>query len=1003
MKNCLRKSFSAVVQMTALVSSLSAADIAPVVVTDRGPNETIWSRTDESGHGRSYVERGTGLNFWNGKEWAPSRDEIVILPSGFGVATQAQHMVMLAPNANTAGAVNYLTHQSKRLRSHVLGMAYECRLTGRGVMIGSIKDSTGVLVADNQVLYPDAFDTEGGFRADLRYTFTKSSLEQDVILVEQPPHPSIYGILPENCVISVFSEFVEAPEPEKETSVLKQEEDPALRHVMVEPDVTDEKLMFGLAHIGQGAGFRLGGAPEEHSVQIAKSWEIRDGRQLLIEKIEYSAIEDELQRLGRAAAVRQKKKPVFALRRKEGNGTPFRGLSNWASFLPARPPKAHAGRQRIATKRMARAEPPKKGFVLDYVTVINETNYTFRGDTTYYFSSTVQLYGTTVIEGGAVFKYPPAVTVQFNLNGGLDCRTSAWRPLTITARDDNTVGETISSSTGAPSGWYGLYPLACRSTAAPYDLHDIRIRHTSYGFVFFGARATVSHAQVGNVLRAVAFQSPGILDYRNILFYDASTAFLGQGLSANVTSRVEHATIHRVDTFVSSTNYAMSLTNCLLAAVTNNVRYTGSNNETNLSDSGIFQTVASGARYLSNGSLYRNSGTTNITPSLLKDLRQRTTYPPTLLASDFTASTVLFPQAMRDTDIPDLGYHYDCLDFYLSGLTIKSNATVIVTNGACVGIDFSAGTFGLKLDQGGTLISEGTPLALNRFVRTHAVQELASQAAGSNGVPTFADAHPATTTLTARLRFTDLPMLAGDYYHLKQSPSNGAIAELMFRDSEIRGGYLSLSPSNTSQTIAWTNSLFERVGIDVSPSAAMTLNAWNNLHYEGWLNLQPITGSSWTFKDSLFDATAITQNVVSVTHDYNGYRTNANRLTPNGANDIVTNAVYETGALGRWYLPTNSPFLDVGSRLASAAGLYHYTSITNSVKETNSTVNIGYHYVALNGSGQPVDSDGDGVADYIEDANGNGTADIGEADWQSFNSPNGLAGSPALTVFTPLR
>jgi len=52
-------------------------------------------------------------------------------------------------------------------------------------------------------------------------------------------------------------------------------------------------------------------------------------------------------------------------------------------------------------------------------------------------------------------------------------------------------------------------------------------------------------------------------------------------------------------------------------------------------------------------------------------------------------------------------------------------------------------------------------------------------------------------------------------------------------------------------------------------------------------------------------------------------------------------------------------------------------------KETNSVVDIGYHYVAVNSAGQPIDTDGDGTADYAEDGNGNGVVDSGETDWQS--------------------
>jgi len=48
------------------------------------------------------------------------------------------------------------------------------------------------------------------------------------------------------------------------------------------------------------------------------------------------------------------------------------------------------------------------------------------------------------------------------------------------------------------------------------------------------------------------------------------------------------------------------------------------------------------------------------------------------------------------------------------------------------------------------------------------------------------------------------------------------------------------------------------------------------------------------------------------------------------------------------------------------------------VKETNSVVDIGFHYVALDASGKPLDGDGDGLPDYFEDRNGNGTYDTGD-------------------------
>src|SRR5947208_533820 len=105
----------------------------------------------------------------------------------------------------------------------------------------------------------------------------------------------------------------------------------------------------------------------------------------------------------------------------------------------------------------------------------------------------------------------------------------------------------------------------------------------------------------------------------------------------------------------------------------------------------VFQTVGAGYHYLAANSGYRNSGTTNITPALATDLKQRTTYPPVVLTNDFTASTTLAPQAQRDADTPDLGYHYDPLDYCWTTLNL-TNATLTLTNGVAIGIYGEVGT-----------------------------------------------------------------------------------------------------------------------------------------------------------------------------------------------------------------------------------------------------------------------------------------------------------------------
>jgi len=211
-------------------------------------------------------------------------------------------------------------------------------------------------------------------------------------------------------------------------------------------------------------------------------------------------------------------------------------------------------------------------------------------------------------------------------------------------------------------------------------------------------------------------------------------------------------------------------------------------------------------------------GTTNISPALLARLSQKTTSPPLVLTKNFTTTTTLAPIVPRDDDgLPDLGWHYDVIDYALSGLTL-TNATLTLTNGVAVAVFGAKGT---TLQNGAKFISGGDPIHLNRLTRYDTVQEQANTNWTSTSATwSLLDMTSSPAALPeVRLRFTDLSVLANSgpkrsviYVNAYYLPST-----LEFTDCRLRGGWIYLLPyyyDGRSRTAAVTNNLVERTTID---------------------------------------------------------------------------------------------------------------------------------------------------------------------------------------------
>ncbi len=230
--------------------------------------------------------------------------------------------------------------------------------------------------------------------------------------------------------------------------------------------------------------------------------------------------------------------------------------------------------------------------------------------------------------------------------------------------------------------------------------------------------------------------------------------------------------------------------------------------------------------------------------------------------------------------------------------------------------------------------------------------------------------------------------------------------------------------------IALTNNLFERVNFWVTPSDTnpdpdgppdpdvdMRVSAYNNLFWGGSILIGPAPTSqgNWAFMDNLFDQMPITQDTGQpLDYDHNAYWPvsppvpyTSSTLEPSttgtvsGASDIVLTSApaYQPGPFGNYYLPTSSPLYNAGSRSPADAGFFHYTTRLDQVKEGSEAsghmANIGLHYIAAVDASTPVpvDTDGDGIPDYVENWHGDGNYSIHtdtETDWQNQYTAAGI-------------
>ena len=815
-------------------------------------------------------------------------------------------------------------------------------------------------------------------------------------------------------------------------------------------------------------------------VRVGKQWLEVDGRRFLVEEVPVDAVAEELESLPQTTTPIAKAKPV--------------STAQLISSLPVLPEQGQQADSRSKPMQLASVGAvslPGSALVLDYV-VLNgtQTGIVFKGDTTYHITGIVYLGGTNIIEGGTVIKFSETDDAGiWALTHPVICKTGPYRPAILTSENDDTVGEVIwEKSTGVPTPNGGPRCnsfLVTRSTTLEY----LRVKYACQG-VFFcdpsGAQE-IRHCQFLDCESGVN-SAGGDLFVRNTLFARCAMAIRfpevsGGGPYIEFRLYASHLTVDggclvQYPDYAMPENISLFVNNCIFANVTRlagtygnfdveteadwvDISHNGFYNSVEFGENRILEIQwpfaptcftdefgneyiyianGQGAYYLREGSVFVDAGTPNIDPVLKKELARMTTVVPELFFEDVNSSMTLSPTPIRDTDKPDLGYHYPAVDYVVNGATVN-NATLSIDQGTALAYVGTWCEWGVRLNPGGRLIVNGVPTNRVVFAPLEAVQEglpsdiswLSDYFKAWGPLFTFKgialwhysdDPEPSsycnliTPFPEAKLRYTDLTTVAGGlnvhfgniYYF--QDPTYCLVANLELDGCNLQGGaFLYDDGGPEGRTLTLRNTIFERTRIQCVdtgffywafglPEFGSRITAVNNLFYHCAIGLCPVTGGDWSFTDNIFDNVRFIEvdgyvynGPVGINH-HNAYVNMTDRLSPTAPTSTDPNLAslsYQTGPLGQFYLPTTATALiDKGSRLAADAGLYHFTSFTSNVKEGNEMpspkqVNIGPHYLAL-AAGKPVDSNNDGVADFLADRNGNGIEDADEMPWLSPNS-----------------
>ena len=435
----------------------------------RDDHTKVWQLTSER-DGFTFPtylhEKGDNLHYNAGSSFSPVwRDTVeTLVPAKGGrgwEVRKGRHKVFLPEVLGENDPVTYEV-EGETLETALVEIGYWDSKSKRWETLGTIKRVKGE--AKNNILtFSDAFD---GIQADLLYIYTKSSLEQDVILKECPPDPKEFGLDPETTSLVVLSKLSNLEQYLYGERTLKIKGETFAPDRITEIPFTTAPLEF----------YRRGYGDDAPVHEFARG-------------IVYDSGDSEKDSRKIAFARLGVKKSLFK--------------EDYVFYL----------QEEVPFSFLKKANYP---VTIDYVNRSGgiTSDETWESGQTYYISDNVTVNGAELtIEAGVVVKFNQNkyLTTSSNQNSEIIAVGDPDNYIFFTSKDDHTVGQKLSMGDGSPqAGDYNTAIALGEGSSAGSRIEYVNCRYAKWGIeVYTGLNNPIQHNIISDIYYTGIYSEPG--------------------------------------------------------------------------------------------------------------------------------------------------------------------------------------------------------------------------------------------------------------------------------------------------------------------------------------------------------------------------------------------------------------------------------------------------------------------------------------------------------------